>query len=69
MDPLALGLAAGIVVAIAAGFLRARGLNEQVSRLRGELESERERLVRLGLHSEDTERDGMDSQFDEYDLE
>ena len=45
MDPLALGLAAGIVVAIAAGFLRARGLNEQVSRLRGELESERERLV------------------------
>lgn len=45
MDPLALGLAAGIVVAIAVGFFRARGLNEQLSRLRGELDSDREHLV------------------------
>lgn len=31
--------------------------------------SEHERLIRLGLNSEDTERDGVDSQFDEYDLD
>ena len=45
---------------------------EEIERRSAEIRSswsERERLVRLGLHSEDTERDGMDSQFDEYDLE
>ncbi len=31
--------------------------------------SERERLIRLGLHSEDIERNGVDSQFDEYELD
>ncbi|MCH8043782.1 MAG: hypothetical protein IID44_08685 [Planctomycetes bacterium] len=31
--------------------------------------SERERLIRLGLNSEDTERNGVDSPFDEYDLD
>ena len=31
--------------------------------------SESERLIRLGLHTEDTERDGVDLQFDEFELD
>ena len=45
---------------------------EEIERRSAEIRSrwsERERLIRLGINWEDTERDNVDSEFDEYDLD
>ena len=44
MDPLVVTLAAAVVAAIVVGVLRSRGSSEQLSRLRGELAAERDRV-------------------------
>jgi hypothetical protein len=45
---------------------------EEIERRSAEIRSrwsERERMIRLGINSEDTERGGLDSEFSEYDLD
>ncbi len=56
MDPLVISLAAAVLAAIVVGVLRSRGMNEQLSRLRAELEAARHRLDTADLSASEQTR-------------